>query len=67
MVAADLGIDRIELRRRNLIAKAEHPYTLATAQPTNAHDQTDSGDYEETLDRCLKEFNYAEVRSSAAS
>ena len=61
MVAADLGIDRIELRRRNLIGKAEHPYTLATAQPTNAHDQTDSGDYEATFDRCLKEFNYAEV------
>jgi carbon-monoxide dehydrogenase large subunit len=61
MVAADLGIDRIELRRRNLIGKAEHPYTLATAQPTNAHDQTDSGDYEETFDRCLKEFNYADV------
>jgi aerobic carbon-monoxide dehydrogenase large subunit len=61
MVAADLGIDRIELRRRNLIGKSEHPYTLATAQPTNAHDQTDSGDYEATLDRCLKEFNYADV------
>ena len=61
MVAADLGIDRVELRRRNLIGKAEHPYKLATAQPTNAHDQTDSGDYEATLDRCLKEFNYADV------
>ena len=61
MVAADLGIDRVEMRRRNLIAKAEHPYKLATAQPTNATDQTDSGDYEATFDRCLKEFNYAEV------
>jgi carbon-monoxide dehydrogenase large subunit len=61
MVAADLGIDRVELRRRNLIGKAEHPYELATAQPTNAHDQTDSGDYEATLDRCLTEFDYADV------
>jgi aerobic carbon-monoxide dehydrogenase large subunit len=61
MVAADLGIDRIELRRRNLIGKDEHPYELATAQPTNAHDQTDSGDYVATLDRCLREFNYAEI------
>ena len=61
MVAADLNIDRIELRRRNLIGKAEHPYKLATAQPTNAHDQTNSGDYQATLDRCLKEFNYADV------
>ena len=61
MVAADLAIDRVEIRRRNLIRKGEHPYKLATAQPTNAHDETDSGDYEAALDRCLKEFNYAAV------
>ena len=60
MVAADLGIDRVEMRRRNLISKAEHPYKLATAQPTNAHDQTDSGDYHATLDLCLKEFGWSE-------
>ena len=60
MVAADLGIDRVELRRRNLIGKSEHPYKLATAQPTKAQDQTDSGDYAGALDRCLKEFDYAD-------
>jgi carbon-monoxide dehydrogenase large subunit len=59
MAAADLGIDRVEIRRRNLIAKAEHPYPLSTVQPTNAKDQTDSGDYHAALDRCLKEFDWA--------
>jgi carbon-monoxide dehydrogenase large subunit len=59
MAAADLGIDRVEIRRRNLIAQAEHPYPLSTVQPTNAKDQTDSGDYHAALDRCLKEFDWA--------
>ena len=36
MVAHDLGIDRVELRRRNLIASAEQPYEIATVQPTDA-------------------------------
>ena len=29
MVAADLGIDRVEFRRRNLMAEADMPYPLA--------------------------------------
>jgi carbon-monoxide dehydrogenase large subunit len=60
MVAADLKIDRVELRRRNLITAAEQPYPIATVEPTSATDQYDSGDYRETLDRALKEFNWAE-------
>ena len=58
MVAHDLGIDRVELRRRNLITSAEQPYEIATVQPTDARDQYDSGDYEQALDRCLKEFGW---------
>ena len=30
MAAKDLGIDRVEFRRRNLIAEADMPYPLAT-------------------------------------
>ena len=33
MVAKDLGIDRVELRRRNLVAHAEMPYQIATITP----------------------------------
>jgi len=61
IVADDLGIDRIEFRRRNLLTRAEieAPWKFATLQPYNADSFTDSGDYHETLDRCLAEFDWA--------
>jgi carbon-monoxide dehydrogenase large subunit len=58
MVAADLGIDRVELRRRNFIAESEMPYALATCEPLGGKTACDSGNYSSTLDRCLKEFDY---------
>ncbi len=60
MTAADLGIDRVEFRRRNLVAEAEMPYPLATVQVLNIATECDSGDYQITLDRCLAEFDWAE-------
>src|SRR5438067_1126595 len=45
IVAADLGIDRIEFRRRNLVAKADMPYSIATITPFEHKDEFDSGDY----------------------
>jgi carbon-monoxide dehydrogenase large subunit len=60
MVAADLGIDRVEFRRRNLIAESEMPYPLATVQVLDIKAECDSGDYQITLDRCLAEFKWAE-------
>jgi carbon-monoxide dehydrogenase large subunit len=58
MVAADLKIDRVDLRRRNLIPESAMPYRLATVMPLNNTTETDSGDYAATLDRCLKEFDW---------
>jgi len=60
MVAADLGIDRVEFRRRNLIAESEMPYALAKVHVLDIISECDSGDYQMTLDRCLAEFNWAE-------
>jgi aerobic carbon-monoxide dehydrogenase large subunit len=60
MVAADLGIDPVAFRRRNLIAESEMPYQLATVQVLDIVTECDSGDYQITLDRCLAEFNWAE-------
>jgi carbon-monoxide dehydrogenase large subunit len=60
MAAADLGIDRVEFRRRNLVAPGEIPHALPTVQPYKNATSTDSGDYHETLDRCLQEFGWAE-------
>ena len=50
IAAADLGLDRVAFRRRNLIAEAEMPYRLATVAPLNIGTETDSGDYAATLD-----------------
>jgi carbon-monoxide dehydrogenase large subunit len=60
MVAQDLGIDRVELRRRNLVSHAEMPYRIATVTPFESKDELDSGDYHAALDRCLAEFGWAE-------
>ena len=61
LIAADLGIDRIEFRRKNLITAKEQPYPVATVQPTNAVDEYDSGDYPAALERTLKEFDWPRV------
>jgi carbon-monoxide dehydrogenase large subunit len=59
MVAQDLELDRVEIRRRNLVAHADMPYRIATITPFESKDEFDSGDYHATLDRCLAEFNWA--------
>jgi carbon-monoxide dehydrogenase large subunit len=60
LVALDLGIDRVEFRRKNLVARSEMPYALATIAPYVHEDELDSGDYQETLDRCLAEIRWSE-------
>jgi carbon-monoxide dehydrogenase large subunit len=60
IVAADLSIDRLEIRRRNLISRSEMPYPLAVTDPADGLGQTccDSGDYSETFKRCLDGFGW---------
>jgi carbon-monoxide dehydrogenase large subunit len=58
MMAADLGIDRVEFRRKNLITAKDQPYPSARVEPTDGRDEYDSGDYVETLDHALKEFDW---------
>ena len=60
MVAQDLGIDRVQFRRLNLVSEAEMPYALATVMPMGGETECDSGDYRITLDRCLAEINWTE-------
>src|ERR687893_618217 len=54
-VARFLGLDRIELRRRNLIPADRFPYLI----PSGSH--YDSGDYETVLDKALAAAPYAEI------
>src|ERR1700722_2423784 len=60
LAAQDLKIDRIELRRRNLVADAQMPYPLASITPYDSSTELDSGDYHAVFDRCVKEFGWEE-------
>jgi carbon-monoxide dehydrogenase large subunit len=62
LAAKDLGIDRLDIRRRNLIAKHEMPYPLASALPDDGLVDTscDSGDYAITFERCVEEARWAD-------
>ncbi len=60
IAAKDLGIDRVEIRRRNLPAESDMPYALATLNLPEKKEELDSGDYRITLDRCLAEIRWAE-------
>jgi aerobic carbon-monoxide dehydrogenase large subunit len=51
-IAARLGIDRVEIRRRNLIAKSAMPYALGLGT-LGADIIYDSGDYALLLDKAL--------------
>jgi 2-furoyl-CoA dehydrogenase large subunit len=54
-VARFLELDRVELRRRNLIARNEFPYLIPSGTTY------DSGDYEAVLDKALKAASYEEL------
>ena len=58
MAAGDLGIDRVEFRRRNLVSESEIPWALPTVQPYGSATSTDSGNYRAALERCLQEFDW---------
>jgi carbon-monoxide dehydrogenase large subunit len=50
--AAEMGMDRVEIRRRNFIPRDAFPYQTPVAL------QYDSGDYFATLDLCLKHADW---------
>jgi carbon-monoxide dehydrogenase large subunit len=54
-LAEELGLDKVEVRRRNLIG--EFPYTLPSGLTV------DSGDYQATLDRLLEVLDLDAVRA----
>lgn len=60
LVAAELGIDPAEVRRRNLLAADAFPYTT----PTGA--TYDGGDYVAVLEQTLEHAGYAELRREQA-
>jgi carbon-monoxide dehydrogenase large subunit len=62
MAADELRLDRLEIRRRNLIPASAMPYMLAPVRPLDGFNDTacDSGDYRSAFDRCVEEGQWAE-------
>jgi aerobic carbon-monoxide dehydrogenase large subunit len=56
LLAAETGLDPVEVRRRNFIQPDEFPYTVATTL------QYDSGNYDGALDEALRRVGYDEFR-----
>lgn len=58
IIAREMGIDRVELRRKNLITKEEMPSDRGTDIVLAGHVEYDSGDYEKCLDMALEMMDY---------
>ena len=52
-IAAELGLDRAEVRRRNLIGPDEFPYDVGVAWQDGGRVVYDSGDYPRLLEECI--------------
>lgn len=63
LVAAELGLDPAELRRRNLVTPAEMPFTydLGAGSPPIVYD---SGDFPAFFERMLAESGYEQLRAT---
>src|SRR5207244_3051744 len=61
MMAAELDMDPVDVRRRNLIPAEAFPYTTAVGTTY------DSGDYTASLDRALELSGYDELRKEQAA
>jgi len=66
LVARELGIERAELRRRNLIAAAMMPYTKPLKARSGASMQYDSGDYPACQAQVLEMASWADFRGRQA-
>jgi len=60
LLAAELGMDPVELRRRNLIPPEDFPHTTAVGSTY------DVGDYGRALDEALRLARYEELRAQQA-
>ena len=59
--AAEIGMDRIEIRRRNMVAPSAMPYVTAMQQTY------DSGDFQRVLDAALEKMDWAGFEGRRAS
>jgi carbon-monoxide dehydrogenase large subunit len=69
IAARELGIDHLEMRRRNLLTDRDMPYVLVGIAPDDGFGDTecDSGDYRVTFERCLEEFGWNDKKALAGT
>ena len=62
IAAEELQLDRLEIRRRNLIPASDMPYPLAPVRPMDGFNDAacDSGDYHSAFERCVAEGKWHE-------
>ncbi|MCK9907911.1 xanthine dehydrogenase family protein molybdopterin-binding subunit [Microbacteriaceae bacterium K1510] len=63
-IAEKIGVDRVEIRRRNLIAKSAMPYALGL-DTLGTHIVYDSGDYALLLEKALKAAGWDALQADA--
>jgi len=61
-IAATVGVDKVEIRRRNLIGQAAMPYTLGL-ETLGTHIVYDSGDYAKLLDKALAAADWPKLQA----
>jgi carbon-monoxide dehydrogenase large subunit len=66
IAAARIGIDAIDLRRRNFIAPSEMPYEVGGAS-LSQRTVYDCGDYRSALDQALERVGYTAARAGQAA
>src|ERR1700743_2860528 len=58
LVAADLALDPVEFRRKNLIKEAELPFHTGKLVPYEPEPDFDTGDSHETFERAVSEIGW---------
>jgi carbon-monoxide dehydrogenase large subunit len=61
-IAAEVGVDKVEIRRRNLIGVSAMPYTLGL-ETLGTHIVYDSGDYAKLLDKALAAAEWPKLQA----
>ncbi len=64
-IAANVGIDKVEVRKRNLLSKSAMPYTLGL-ETLGTHIVYDSGDYGLLLDKALERAGWPKLQKDMA-
>ena len=63
MAAADLNIDRAEIRRRNFVTSAEMPFNMGKLTTYEPAAEFDSGDYPSLFESALEEIRWDELQA----